>query len=143
VCRPDNGTRNSNLCDRKYSSHDHKSVDEWSSVLSLAIKWEFDCIRDLAVDRLFPITTPIDKIVLGRKYYADLSHWLEQAFIDVCIRNDPLKLEEARRLSVEDIVHIGEVRHLIRNQQLNSNQGQIRLHVIRAFELPQKKGWNY
>jgi hypothetical protein len=87
-------------------------VDEWTSVLSVASTWEFASVRQLAIKRLSEITSPVDKINLGLRY--DIVQWLVPAYVEVCERDEPLNQEEGKKLGMEDVIAIGEVRHSIR-----------------------------
>jgi hypothetical protein len=73
-----------------------KTVEHWTSILRLASKWTFTSLRELAVERLFKITTPIEKIVLGHTF--DLPQWLPIAYGELCERETPLSIEEGRQL---------------------------------------------
>jgi len=84
------------------------TVDEWTSILVLAVQWNFQSIRTLAINRLSAVTTPVDKIVLGRGH--DIFEWLENAYATVCWRDEPLTIEEGKRLGVEDVIKIAAVR---------------------------------
>ncbi|TFY71233.1 hypothetical protein EVG20_g1772 [Dentipellis fragilis] len=57
-----------------------KTVEAWTSVLRLSTKWSFASIRKLAIDRLEPIASAIDKVVLGRTYTIDA--WLRPRIFD-------------------------------------------------------------
>ncbi|KZP11871.1 hypothetical protein FIBSPDRAFT_937307 [Athelia psychrophila] len=87
-----------------------KTTAQWISVLHLAAEWAFTNIKLLAIDNLTENATPIDKIVLGRRY--DITDWLPGAYEAVCTRADPLNLEEGRRLGVEDTVRISAARQV-------------------------------
>ena len=73
-----------------------KTVEEWTSILRLATKWNFLSLRELAIERLFEITSPIDKIILSHTFH--LPKWLPLAYARLCKRNAPLTIEEGRRL---------------------------------------------
>ncbi|KAF7974825.1 hypothetical protein HWV62_11183 [Athelia sp. TMB] len=85
------------------------TVEEWSSILLLADQWSFESIKALAVLKLTPIASPIDKIVLGRRH--NVNHWLMGAYMAVCLQEAPLSLEEGRRLGVDDIIRVNAIRH--------------------------------
>jgi len=72
------------------------TVEHWTSVLRLASKWEFTSLRELAIKRLFDITSPLEKITLAHSF--DLAHWLPSAYTDLCERVAPLSIEEGRKL---------------------------------------------
>ncbi|KZP15106.1 hypothetical protein FIBSPDRAFT_705228, partial [Athelia psychrophila] len=85
-----------------------KATPQWTSVLHLAAKWGFESIQLLATDNLTETATPVDKIVLGRRY--GISDWLPRAYEAVCTRADPLTVEEGMKLGVEDIIKISAAR---------------------------------
>ncbi|KDQ59052.1 hypothetical protein JAAARDRAFT_108596, partial [Jaapia argillacea MUCL 33604] len=96
----------------RFDKHDASTFEEWSSILHLATQWGYESIRSLAIREIFPLCSPIDKIVLGREY--DISDWLRDAYIAVCERREPITLEEARRLGLEEVVKISKARHELR-----------------------------
>jgi len=83
------------------------TVDEWAAVLYLADKWNFKSIKNLAINKLALIASPIDRIVLGRNY--QINEWLGDAYRDVCTRADPLTYEEGVRLGMEDVINISAI----------------------------------
>ncbi|KZP11873.1 hypothetical protein FIBSPDRAFT_1050506 [Athelia psychrophila] len=87
-----------------------KTTAQWISVLHLAAEWDFTNIKLLAIDHLTENATPIDKIVLGRRY--SITDWLPGAYEAVCTRADPLNLEEGMKLGVEDTVRISAARQM-------------------------------
>ncbi|KIM88761.1 hypothetical protein PILCRDRAFT_23473, partial [Piloderma croceum F 1598] len=80
------------------------TVDEWTSILGFAVKWNFHSIKVLAVKQLSPITSPIDKVVLRHTY--NIVEWLPTAYGNICRRKDALTLEEGMRLGMEDVIKI-------------------------------------
>jgi len=82
--------------------------DEWTSILDLAARWNFQTIRLLAIERLARMDSPIDKIVLGRRH--GITEWLPDAYEAVCKRQGPLTHEEGIRLGMEDVIKISAVR---------------------------------
>ncbi|PCH34241.1 hypothetical protein WOLCODRAFT_160719 [Wolfiporia cocos MD-104 SS10] len=88
------------------------TVEEWTSVLALASKWLFPVHRQLAIDRLSQIASPIDRILLSRRY--DVTSWLVPAYFDLCTREAPLNYEEGEMLGMKDVILIGQLRHSIR-----------------------------
>lgn len=99
---------------RTYGKVSLESQDEWLSILHLATTWSFDDLRILSIDRLgsLPTTSAIDKLLMGRNY--DVSHWITEAYVAVCQRDEPLTLAECDKLSVVDIVGINSARHKAR-----------------------------
>ena len=64
------------------------------------------------------IASPVEKIALGRSFKEEMGGWLVEAFIDMAKRQEPPTLLEGRRLGVDDLVFIGELRHRFHNPQL-------------------------
>ncbi|THV06653.1 hypothetical protein K435DRAFT_644623 [Dendrothele bispora CBS 962.96] len=115
-----------------FLEYEMKSVEEWTSVLDLASRWEFSSLHELAVNNLYPITTTADKIYLGHVY--EVTEWLVPAYTELCTRPDPLTLEEGRKLGVDIVTAIGQVRHQIRyRSNLNRSHDTIVELVRRAF----------
>ena len=84
-----------------------RTVSEWTSILDLAVKWDFESIKTLAIKELAPIASSIDKIILGRKYH--VTEWLSEAYRDICLRQEPLTNEEGMRLGMEDVTKISAI----------------------------------
>ena len=93
---------------RNIPGGDLSTVDEWSSVLALSTKWNFDTIRDLAIARLLRLASAIDRIVLARTYAID--EWLVPAYLELTKRSAPLSLAENMRLGMEAVTLLGHVR---------------------------------
>lgn len=86
---------------------------EWAVVLDLAMKWGLDHISDMAVKYITHSAPLAERIVLARRYgWADL---LLQARMEICGRGEPLSLNEARQLGVEEIIPIIHFRETVRN----------------------------
>jgi hypothetical protein len=95
-----------------FGLHTLTTLDEWTSVLHLASKWGFESVRSLALRELLALASPVDKIVLGRKY--GLECWLNPAFVAVCARAEPLSVAEAKRMDNEDVARINLAREQAR-----------------------------
>jgi hypothetical protein len=88
------------------------SKTEWASVLHLAHTWNFEFMRAYAIGKLAALTTPVDRIVLGKKYAID--HWLHSAYQVVCERQACLSDEEGARLGLADVLRISRARQDMR-----------------------------
>ncbi|KDQ49165.1 hypothetical protein JAAARDRAFT_82951, partial [Jaapia argillacea MUCL 33604] len=88
------------------------TADEWTSVLTLATKWSFITIRSLAIRELFPLASPVDKIVVGRQY--DIPEWLPDAYVAVCERPEALTKKEGERLGLDEVIKISQLRQDVR-----------------------------
>jgi len=110
----------------KFGVYAATNVDEWNSVLDLASKWKFESIKALAIEKLAVIASPIDRIVLGRRY--EITEWLVDAYTAACERSSALTLEEAGRLGLEDVVKISFLRQEIRT--LSSGPARASVDVV-------------
>ena len=84
-------------------------MQEWTAILDLAARWNFESIKTLAIKELVPIASSVDKIVLGRQHH--INDWLGEAYKSVCMRPDPLTYEEGVKLGMEDVIKISAIRH--------------------------------
>ncbi|EPQ53964.1 hypothetical protein GLOTRDRAFT_15187, partial [Gloeophyllum trabeum ATCC 11539] len=84
------------------------TLEEWTSILALATQWGFDSIRLLAIREVFPLASPLDRIVLAHKF--DIKEWLLDAYREVCERQAPLSDEEAERIGAKDTARVARVR---------------------------------
>ncbi|KIM92288.1 hypothetical protein PILCRDRAFT_354 [Piloderma croceum F 1598] len=80
------------------------TIDEWTPILALTFKWNFQSIKTLAVNHLSTIATAVDKIVLGRQY--NIFEWLENAYTTLCWRDEALMIEKGMLLGVKDVIMI-------------------------------------
>lgn len=67
--------------------------------------------------------TPFDQLLLARAYSVD--HWILPALSALCERTVPLSLNEARQMSIEDVVLISTVREDIRFHALQVDSHEI------------------
>jgi hypothetical protein len=79
-------------------------------------------LRKLAMRSINP-PTPFDQLLLARAYSAD--HWILPALSALCERTVPLSLDEARQMSIEDVVLISTVREDIRHHTLQVDSDEI------------------
>ncbi|KAI0030323.1 hypothetical protein K488DRAFT_26616, partial [Vararia minispora EC-137] len=77
---------------------------EWIAVLKLATQWSFQSIRHLAITKLDPLVSPMDRLLLARAYNVQI--WVDVALHALCIREEPLSLPEIRRMAYIDIALI-------------------------------------
>ncbi|KAI0002243.1 hypothetical protein BJV74DRAFT_765818 [Russula compacta] len=105
------------------------SYEEWRSVLHLSTRWGFASIRKLALNTIKP-PTPHDRLWLARTYSVD--DWVLHALSALCERRAPLSLDEARQMSIEDVVLVATVREDIRNHALQVDAAEIPLRVEAA-----------
>ncbi|KAK7692001.1 hypothetical protein QCA50_005406 [Cerrena zonata] len=101
------------LC-RTYGVHKAQTLEEWTSTLDLATRWEFTSVRALAIRSIQTLTVPpADCIALCHKY--DIADsWTTAAYVALCERIDPLTITEANKLGMEAVVHVVQIRERLR-----------------------------
>lgn len=96
---------------RKVFRPDLNTIDEWNSALKVAIIYEAWSVAELAIDELNEIVTPVERIVLGRKYPDQLGFfWLREGLVEACSQSPPLGIDEGNSLNIDDIIRIGRIR---------------------------------
>ncbi|TFK50195.1 hypothetical protein OE88DRAFT_332780 [Heliocybe sulcata] len=120
-----------------FDQHMATTLEEWTSILALATRWSFESIRRLAVGKVFPLASPIDKVVLGHKY--EIADWLGGAYVDICVRQDPVSDDEAEQLGAKEVARISRVRERILREQLaTSDPLAMRKLVGKEFQLQEE-----
>jgi hypothetical protein len=102
------------------------SYEEWKSVLHLSTRWGFASLRKRALSSIEP-PTPHDRLLLARTY--SVNDWVVPALSALCERTTPLRLSEARQMSIEDVVLVSTVREHIRGCALQVDSAEISLRV--------------
>ncbi|PPQ99775.1 hypothetical protein CVT24_009677 [Panaeolus cyanescens] len=100
------------LYPKDFSRSEITSVADWTSVLTIANQFDFSNLFQLAKTKLRPILSSAQSIALGKRF--DVREWLIPAYTDLCIREEPLRLDEGQIMGLEDVIEIGRVRDLIR-----------------------------
>lgn len=129
-----------------YVSPDLTTVEEWTSVLTLAVKWRMDELISLAIQKLSPITSAVDKISLAKKFGLfgynlvpgnnQNRDWLLPALKELCTRSLPLRMEEARKLDMWTVIKVWEVQFEIMQLGVDGhNISQIERLIKRRFGL--------
>ena len=121
---------------RNFNTLQERSFEEWSSILDLSTRWGFTSVRDLALRCANP-PSAYHRLLLARKHAID--QWILPALSELCERPQPLSVDEARLMDVEDIVLVGSVRESVRSHALSVHPAKIK-DCIEAW----KKGepWN-
>ncbi|KAH9833501.1 uncharacterized protein C8Q71DRAFT_186803 [Rhodofomes roseus] len=109
------------------------TTEEWTSVLRLAHRWQFDNIVALVGDWLPTTATPVEQIALAREFH--LPNIVGPAGVQLCARAEPLSLDETRQLGV-DAAHV--IWLLRENYRMNWRNMEVRMQdaakVEEAFE---------
>ncbi|EAU92834.1 hypothetical protein CC1G_03621 [Coprinopsis cinerea okayama7 len=90
------------------------SLAEWTSVLALSTKWDFDDMRNFAIESMSPILKEkhVWKVVLGQQYH--VRSWLKEGCMHLVTRWSGPSKDEAAQLGLEITVTI----YLIREKML-------------------------
>ena len=98
---------------RKYSLYD-ATVEEWTTVLKLANQWDFVEVKALAIRELQtrPIG-PLQRILLYRKYTVNEAY-LQEAFRELILRDEPLNMDEGLQLGMETVLQLADARERAR-----------------------------
>jgi len=101
-----------------------------------------DEIISLAIQKLTPITPAVDKIALAKKFglfvAPNSSHnrdWLLPALQELCTRNLPLRLEEAKKLDMWTVLKVWEVQFELSHSGVAQNISDIEQLIKRRFGL--------
>jgi hypothetical protein len=107
-------SRRFTLLDRKYSIYD-ASIDEWTSILKLAHKWDFIEVKELAIRGLESLhdIPALQKVALYQTYEVD-RNLLQAAYTALTVRDEPITTEEGRELGLETALLIAQARETAR-----------------------------
>ena len=97
---------------REYATYE-TSIADWISILSLADRWGFEKIKNLAALELGKKQELqiVSKIALYQKYHVH-KQFIEPLHTLLSERDDPLNLDEAQTLGMEAAIHISTAREL-------------------------------
>ncbi|KAI6137432.1 hypothetical protein EDD17DRAFT_1517365 [Pisolithus thermaeus] len=102
------------LLHRKYGSQPNlpHGIEQWTSVLKLSTAWNFERLRQAAINALTEsgIST-VDRVVLSQRYY--IKNWLLPALNELARRPEPITLEEAQRMGIDIALKLASVRERV------------------------------
>lgn len=98
---------------KEYTRYELETAEDWSTLLSVAKKFSMQKIRDLAIDRFALIATPAEKVALATEH--DIEDWLVPAYTDLCLKLEPLSLEDGKKLGIDTVVKLQEMQHEIKS----------------------------
>ncbi len=89
------------------------SIDNWTSILSLADRWDFEETKNLAALELGKKQglQIVSKITLYQKYHVH-KQFIEPLYTLLSERDNPLSLDEAQTLGIESTIRISTAREL-------------------------------
>ncbi|TFK61055.1 hypothetical protein BDN72DRAFT_828546 [Pluteus cervinus] len=122
----------------EYGQYDATSFDEWASILKVSHLWEFKAIFKLALQKIKPLSASVDKVVLGKAY--NIPEWATEGRVQLCRRDEPITLEEAIRMGMEEVVNISKTRHHIRPSEMSPETQDSTIRSLLSGERPRKTG---
>lgn len=106
---------------RKYNIYE-ADVEEWSSILRLAHKWDFDQVLEFALRELEQLPMPaLDKIILYHTHDID-RNLLQAAYVALTVRDEPISIEEGRQLGLETALRLTHAREFARAPVFNGRR---------------------
>jgi hypothetical protein len=106
-----------------------KTKDDWSAVLKVSHTLDFHSMRSLAIDRLVPLTTSIDKIKMAQAYL--VCDWFEDAYLDVCLAPNLPNEEDLVAIGFDVFRKIARAREALRSPKLRTHARDERRAIIR------------
>ncbi|TBU56272.1 hypothetical protein BD310DRAFT_882888 [Dichomitus squalens] len=105
-----------------YGAHRARTRDEWTSILCLATRWDFNDIRTLAIREIQSLDmSPVDKIILAQEF--DIGgRWLLGAYTALCERAEPLSVCEGARLGLETAMRVAQLRERLHSSCRKSSR---------------------
>jgi hypothetical protein len=110
-----------NVYFRKYSIYE-ADVEEWSSILKLAHKWDFIEVKAFALRELEQLEIPaLDKIILYHTQDID-RNLLHDAYTALTVRDEPITLQEGYQLGMETALRLAHAREIARAPAFNGRR---------------------
>ncbi|KAF8504598.1 hypothetical protein F5888DRAFT_767296 [Russula emetica] len=104
------------------------TLEKWAKILALAQRWGFNQVEQLCVRELQKMSIPsVDKIHIYEAFRLDRS-LLAESFVDLTIRPNPLNLDEAQKLGIENTLQIARARELSRGSDSGTRPSNIQLN---------------
>ncbi|KAI0784840.1 hypothetical protein C8Q75DRAFT_372180 [Abortiporus biennis] len=108
------------------------TTQDLKDLLSISSRFLFQTLRSTVIELLEKrkdAIPPMEKIMLARTH--DLPPWILSGYTELCMREEPLSMDEARRLGYEDAIKLGRIREKLgfhdrcnycRNNRLDEGQ---------------------
>jgi hypothetical protein len=90
-------------------------LSAWTSILSISTRYQMKRVRTRAIKEIFdfwPRIDPVDQVVLAVKH--NVPDWLPLAYAVLCQRDDPIEIDEAKKLGLETTVMLAKAREIVR-----------------------------
>jgi hypothetical protein len=107
------------------------TLAQWTDVLHLSTKWNFSAVRAAAIHAILPLSSPVDRVVIGRAY--NVGGWLVDAFSDILMREDDLSEEEDARMSRGDLRAIAKGQRQLARMAETPSGAEVRKMVFELF----------
>jgi hypothetical protein len=85
-----------------------ETLSDWTDVLHLATKWEFQAARATALRAIKPLASSVDLFIIGRTH--GVPNWSRAGLVELLARDEDLTLQEARRMPLEEVLLIASGR---------------------------------
>ncbi|KAG8943471.1 hypothetical protein FRC03_002472 [Tulasnella sp. 419] len=85
------------------------SADQWKAALHLATMWEYEQLRQFAIEKIDGLKLPNIEM-LGLAVKCRVEKWLSPASVDLCLRADPLTYEEGEVLGFRYLTALSKIR---------------------------------
>ncbi|KAI0944126.1 hypothetical protein AcV7_002034 [Taiwanofungus camphoratus] len=77
---------------RSAVKRDLEAIEKGTSVLELAVKWQFEGIQALAIERLAEVASLVDQIRIAQRHH--LTDSFHAAHVQICSHHEPPSLDE-------------------------------------------------
>lgn len=97
---------------RNLDNGDLRTVQDWIRLLSFATKFSLISICELAIKRLTPLTSAVEKIFEGNLYGVD--EWIVPALTELCLQKELLTLEKSLKIHARDLHLVARIREVMK-----------------------------
>ncbi|KAI0944127.1 hypothetical protein AcV7_002034 [Taiwanofungus camphoratus] len=80
------------VINRSAVKRDLEAIEKGTSVLELAVKWQFEGIQALAIERLAEVASLVDQIRIAQRHH--LTDSFHAAHVQICSHHEPPSLDE-------------------------------------------------
>ena len=108
-------------------------LDAWIAILTISTRYHMRDVRAHSIDRInnfVPRIDPIRQVVLARK--CDVPEWLSGAYTILCLRNEPISVEEGMELGLKTLIQLFMIRDTSIRNRLGSTMYDAATEVERA-----------
>ena len=102
------------LC-RRSETESSLTLDQCITIFNLTRMWGFDDARRIAKDRVrskhWATVPSVDKIALALEY--EFEDWYFDVYYEIVMREEPLSMEEMRKLDLDLVAKIAKVREKV------------------------------